>query len=643
VIVPPEALWPELDRDLVVARARDFVEENRAFFGAGTAELSGPEILQIPRQTLVTFAQQTESGLAVRGANLRLLLSDAGELLSAKAYLVRDVDLHWQASAPADLELLSRDEVLETVLAGEKDLRHSTRLELVFPSASPTDLLPAWRVKVFRDESAPVEEICDASSAEVLARCEEYKAFDYFVTNEAFSGSLDDASAPWNRVHLEVPQEVAGVVLTRGEGDAVTVVAQADAQGEAVIDSAEETLTLTSSLAYGPRQDCDPSVEGLRCSSLHVRWAGGAAAADEDGDDYGDRIPDLRQTRKAGETFSFLHYSPEDRDDRLFWVFAFRQGVETLRMAERDLSMHGEGHGSPRLSPLEICPVLSQSMNRFFVGADGVHVAQIASSYLCVSDPFDLSVSVLNHELGHHVITGITGSTRHTPVEEGAADLLHALRFHASAIGTGAAGFVLGTTSPCDLNRRSARIRADVGAGFWALYDRFDLNARREPVGTRVRELYYRWLATNRVRETVGLTFGDEECVLDELLTANRLVGDPLSGAAIRDVFPSRFNGSARFVRGDTNLDRKVEISDPISTLAFLFQDRAAKFQCADAMDADDDGAVNITDAVITLQFLFLGGKPPVAPYPDCGGDTTPDGLCCIASKAEACQRVGDP
>ena len=49
------------------------------------------------------------------------------------------------------------------------------------------------------------------------------------------------------------------------------------------------------------------------------------------------------------------------------------------------------------------------------------------------------------------------------------------------------------------------------------------------------------------------------------------------------------------------------------------------------AADFDDSGAVEITDAVSLLNFLFLGGSAPNAPFPDLGEDPTSDPLDCRA------------
>ncbi len=47
------------------------------------------------------------------------------------------------------------------------------------------------------------------------------------------------------------------------------------------------------------------------------------------------------------------------------------------------------------------------------------------------------------------------------------------------------------------------------------------------------------------------------------------------------------------------------------------------------AMDGNDDGAVDIGDAIGILAYLFAGGTPPAAPYPGCGTDPTEDTLTC--------------
>ncbi|MCZ6795965.1 MAG: dockerin type I repeat-containing protein [Planctomycetota bacterium] len=83
------------------------------------------------------------------------------------------------------------------------------------------------------------------------------------------------------------------------------------------------------------------------------------------------------------------------------------------------------------------------------------------------------------------------------------------------------------------------------------------------------------------------------------------------------------------FARGDANGDDKVDVSDALTVLGYLFLG-SRKPACFDAADANDDGEVAMSDAVAILGFLFLGEASPPAPYPDAGRDPTKDGLGCL-------------
>lgn len=86
----------------------------------------------------------------------------------------------------------------------------------------------------------------------------------------------------------------------------------------------------------------------------------------------------------------------------------------------------------------------------------------------------------------------------------------------------------------------------------------------------------------------------------------------------------------ARFLRGDSDRDGRLDVSDPIATLQHLFQGR--ELACLDAADADDSGAVNLSDAIVTLSFLFLGGPPAEGFETGAAIDLTPDALGCAAA-----------
>src|SRR2546422_4901163 len=70
---------------------------------------------------------------------------------------------------------------------------------------------------------------------------------------------------------------------------------------------------------------------------------------------------------------------------------------------------------------------------------------------------------------------------------------------------------------------------------------------------------------------------------------------------------------SASFRRGDANADSRVDLSDSIFTLRFLFVG-GTRPPCLDAADSNDDGYLDISDAVHTLIHLFAGGAELPAP-----------------------------
>ncbi len=86
------------------------------------------------------------------------------------------------------------------------------------------------------------------------------------------------------------------------------------------------------------------------------------------------------------------------------------------------------------------------------------------------------------------------------------------------------------------------------------------------------------------------------------------------------------------FIRGDTNRDGAVDITDGLTLLQYLFLGQGVSVPCLDACDVDDNGAVNLADALRVLYTLFEPSQtaPPAHPYPYQGIDRTPnDNLPC--------------
>lgn len=86
---------------------------------------------------------------------------------------------------------------------------------------------------------------------------------------------------------------------------------------------------------------------------------------------------------------------------------------------------------------------------------------------------------------------------------------------------------------------------------------------------------------------------------------------------------------ASAFRRGDANADGDLNLTDAIFTLNGLFLG-GPQPPCADAADADDSGTLNLTDAVFSLNYLFQSGPVPPEPGPTTPRpDPTEDALSC--------------
>ena len=116
-----------------------------------------------------------------------------------------------------------------------------------------------------------------------------------------------------------------------------------------------------------------------------------------------------------------------------------------------------------------------------------------------------------------------------------------------------------------------------------------------------------------------------------EVAVTNVVQGVELPGTAtLRFTFVT---AATRFIRGDSNGDGSIDISDPIQLLVRLFGGGAGG-PCLSAADFDDSGTLELTDVLGALSFLFLNGLAPAAPYPACGLDGTLDEIPCLGRPA---------
>jgi hypothetical protein len=230
-------------------------------------------------------------------------------------------------------------------------------------------------------------------------------------------------------------------------------------------------------------------------------------------------------------------------------------------------------------------------------------------------------------------------------VEEGLADALAMLANEdprmnwTSRTAPGPAGYRADVMpAGADPNRYISEVRAAVANGFWELH--MQLRNRGFNSGQAAR-LLLRWARVNRCRDGNDRTIDDPAVLLAELITVNgELIAEfggnhNIDETILRESFRHcHFLKGVPFVRGDSNLDEEVNISDPILTLQHLFVGGLQPHACRDAMDTNDDRFLDVSDAIAVLNYLFLGAKPPHPPFPDCGLDPTTAGdhLCCAES-----------
>ncbi|MCZ6793288.1 MAG: hypothetical protein O7J95_06710 [Planctomycetota bacterium] len=657
-IVPPDLLAPALDEPRVKELARDFLHRNRAFFGGHRDELSPSVVRRIGRCLVVRFGQRTRDGLPVRGANVSLLLAEDGRLAFVKSYLVRDPSGATQETDGSS-PLLSWEQVRPVVEEPGMEVV-SWRLELGFISDSESRRPVAmWSVRLESPRGPAVEKNVHAVTGELLSSCLSLKTFEYHGTVSGFAAPLDDLTASPDRLVLGAPQGLGGIVLTDETG---RVLGQSNETGFFTLACPElpaerqNPLTLFASLAHGPRIDtCPFPGMGLRCSEIFVEpWLverdGTARRVGPELDANSDGIVDLVETRAAGGApFDFRFNEGARRgepsaEDQSFWLQAFDVTRRILESAKTIPALR-QAVGGPGLHPLALQPVNSGVRQVFFVHNRTYNVITLTPNGACGGVRYPVVPSIIAHEIGHHVVHNVTGANRNTEVEEAAADVVAAFATRNPRIGyvgandPGPVGFHLGETSAC-----VGEVRAAVGGSLWNL---FVAELERGSDG-RTENLFYTWLASNEVIHPQELALDDPSCLLDEFLAINRLnANDPrlhIDENLILGAFDHpMFHRATRFVRGDANLDRSLNLSDPIATLVFLFGVPGEFHECQDAMDANDDGTVNLTDPIRVLNYLFLGGPAPGLPYPDCGLDATVDTLCCWETTGAACQRAGDP
>lgn len=107
------------------------------------------------------------------------------------------------------------------------------------------------------------------------------------------------------------------------------------------------------------------------------------------------------------------------------------------------------------------------------------------------------------------------------------------------------------------------------------------------------------------------------------------ICGETTSSGPGQKFYLAKLRGPAtEFIRGDSNQDMTLDISDGVHSLAYLFSGGVV-INCLDSADTNDDGEIDISDPIFVLTYLFSGGVSIPAPFPDMGIDETEDAIDC--------------
>jgi hypothetical protein len=133
------------------------------------------------------------------------------------------------------------------------------------------------------------------------------------------------------------------------------------------------------------------------------------------------------------------------------------------------------------------------------------------------------------------------------------------------------------------------------------------------------------------VQENRGEYFSEEGLLFEFLRANNNELELKITIDPTQDEIDKIIAINEGFIRGDANNDGRIDVSDAIFILNWLFLSGDNPL-CLDALDVDDSGTIDISDSIYLLNTLFQGDRLPPSPYPVPGIDPTQDSLNCRSS-----------
>jgi hypothetical protein len=651
-LVPAGALGPDPDRTLLKETAEMFIDEHSALFGVDSGELADPFIYPVAQNWVLVFQQTTPGGIPVRGASIRLIIRENGELSWVKSFVMRE--------CPDPNGALLDEGVIQSsvVPSGLTILRG--RLEIGFPANDPAQGMPIWSLDVAEEDGITTEYIVDARTGTVLERRRIVKHFD---EEGLFMGRsptpFDIFSSPQAGPALLSGMKGASV---RGTDSKILDVTGDD--GFFTVTTNQNPAVLTLSLESGPFSQTAGFEPLLQIRPLDAQLV--QLQIDPHEDANGDGVPDISANVFEGQNALVIFNDGTSGDDYIFrawWLQAYHHSQRMIDFAQDAFDrfdLAGE-----RIVPLAVEPTIFDGLQQWTPPNSRVPgFAEILTSltFEVGRDPQGQKIienvvpTVVQHEVGHHIVFGITGAheAETKGIEEGIADAMVGFTNDDCRIGFKSQseatplGFCLG-----EIGDFRPAIRAKIGNGFFnlrtLLRNRVTPENTPDPQAHVAHGLLAHWLARHKVADPRQRILGEIEGIVEELIkidedlvfqtSANCPV--PCHAEEIRQAFDGFI--IALFVRGDANLDQRVDLSDAVAILNFLFSGQGGFHDCKDAMDADDNGSLEVTDGIRILNFLFQGGEKPAAPFEECGFDTAHDPVDPNATKSLGCLEFTCP
>ena len=655
-----------------------FVRDNQDFLGADESQLTEPEIHPLGNHWLVLMRQKLDdpggNPVFVRGANARFLILEDGNLGFVKSFLTRsELDVAPTFCDPTTIQNHLENDLGYTI--------HSRERQFVFPTSDVASAIPAWSVQITDRDGFPGQLLLHAESCEIMEEGRQVFHFPLSGSLRGISPTTDPADSNYFFTTPEDIDEGKSYPVLHARVQSQDVVTVTDEQGLFEIEvsdgqGAEWVLERFYEEPQGFALACGLTGDGVEPTQRN-------ATVEMPLDSVGFGCQELANGEVTGDTvIRTRDGDPQTAIELSTRLMAFHHAsrfLDDFLVKTSTFKLESDGK-----FPVSIRLPASGGETFYLPGFDRWNIYLAPAIELDDGRVQPMTPSVINHEVAHHALFNLTnarlgwlldcyfpdafpiavslcnsafgdqGVVQDSGVSaiEAATDVLAADYSRESRFGfygdertAGALSYDI-SKLPEENQPRLEEQHALLAHVLWSLRREFG-GIADGATELGFDRLFYSWIASNRVMDAADHSFVISATVYSELEDLRRALigcGDPVVEyeRAIVDAF---LEGGApllpiRFKRGDSNQDGIADISDVIHMLRFQFFGDVPVF-CDEALDVDDTDSIDVTDPILLLVHLFLGGAPPAPPYTECGFDNTgavQDGLECLGLGRGGCE-----